>query len=218
MLYGLVDPNHGIGAVSIDGGSETNVDFYSATRTGNVLLWASPILTPGQHMFKVRVTGTKNSNSGGTYVAVDRADIVETTPSNLTVTNTVFDTYNSTFTLMGTKDSSITSVFVNGSSSNSTYPTSTTWQATEPVSLGNNNFTIYGTDASSNQTASITVSVNQHKLGDINGDGTVDIIDASLFAADWEKTSNLLNPLSDMDGNGTVDLKDFSILARQFGQ
>jgi hypothetical protein len=214
LLYGLVDPNHGIAGVSIDGGAETTVDFYSATRNGNVLVWASPILTAGQHTLKVRVTGEKNSSSGGAYLALDRADIQETTPSNLTITNTVFATYNSSFTLMGTKDTSITSVLVNGSSSNSTYPTSTTWQAVEPVSLGNNNFTVYGTDANSNQTASITVSINRHMLGDINGDGVVDLIDASLFATDWGKTGNLTNPLSDMNGDGAVDLTDYSILAK----
>lgn len=214
LLYGLTDPNHGIADVSIDGGAETNVDFYSATRTGNVLLWTSPFVTDGQHTLKVRVTGTKNANSGGTYLAIDRADILETTPSNLTVTNTVFVTYDSTLTLQGTKDASITHVFVNGSETGVTYPTSTTWQATESVSLGNNDFIIYGTDANNNQTASINVLVNRHTLGDINGDGVVDLTDASLFAVDYGKTSNLTYPLSDMNGNGSVDLTDLSILAK----
>jgi hypothetical protein len=213
-LYGLVDPNHGIAAVSIDGGAETNVDFYSATRTGNVLLWTSPLLTQGTHTLKVRVTGTKNSSSGGTYVATDRGDLLQTSPFSITVTNTLLDTYGPTFTLTGTKDSSISSVVVNGSSSNSTYPTSTSWQAVEPVVLGNNPFTLYGLDTNNDQTTTINVTVNMHALGDINGDGVVDLTDASLFAVDWGKTSNLTYPLSDMNGDGSVDLTDFSILAK----
>ena len=214
LLYGLTDPNHGIAGVSIDGGVETNVDFYSATRTGDVLLWTSPFLADGQHTLKVRVTGTKNASSGGTWLALDRADILETIPSNLTVTNTVFVTYGSNYTLQGTKDSSITHVFVNGSETGVSYPTSTTWQAVEPVSLGNNDFVLYGTDANNNQTASINVMVNRHILGDINGDGVVDLTDASLFAVDYGKTSNLTYPLSDMNGDGSVDLTDLSILAK----
>ena len=41
-LYGVRDPRHGIGMVSIDGGPETAVDFYNSTRQGNFLLWTSP--------------------------------------------------------------------------------------------------------------------------------------------------------------------------------
>ena len=54
-----------------------------------------------------------------------------------------------------------------------------------------------------------------HKLGDINGDGTVDLTDASLFAVDYGKTdpSTFTYPLSDMNNDGKVDLTDLSILA-----
>lgn len=205
-LYGLVDPNHGTGAVSIDGGAETTVDFQSGTRTGDTLLWTSPILTPGVHTFKIRVANG--------YIAPDRVDILQTSQSGLTVTNTSFDTYGSTFTLLGTKDASLTSIFVNNSSANASYPTSTTWQSVESLVLGNNAFVIYGKDANDVQTASINVTINRHTLGDINGDGLVDLTDVSLFAVDWDKTSNLTYNLSDMNGDGNVNLTDLSILAK----
>ena len=67
---------HGIGAVSIDGGTETNIDFYSATKVGDVLLWTSPVLANRTHTFKLRVTYTKNSASTGYVIVVDRADIL----------------------------------------------------------------------------------------------------------------------------------------------
>ncbi len=70
-FYGVKDPGHGIGAVSIDGGAETNVDFYAATRAGNQLLWTSPTLSSGTHIFKLRVTGTKNASSTNTWVVPD---------------------------------------------------------------------------------------------------------------------------------------------------
>lgn len=75
-FYGVIDPKHGIGAVSIDGGSETMINFYAASRAGNQLLWTSPMLPSGTHTFKLRVTGDKDSRSSNTYVTVDRVDII----------------------------------------------------------------------------------------------------------------------------------------------
>jgi subtilisin family serine protease len=71
QFYGVKDPAHGIGAVSIDGGAETNIDFYAATRAGDQLLWTSPTLTNGIHTFKLRVTGTKNASSSNTFIVPD---------------------------------------------------------------------------------------------------------------------------------------------------
>ncbi|TMD46314.1 MAG: hypothetical protein E6I93_15385 [Chloroflexi bacterium] len=67
-FYGVTASWHGIGAVSIDGGAETNVDFYSVNKTGDVLLWTSPVLANGIHTFKLRVTGT--------IIVIDRVDIL----------------------------------------------------------------------------------------------------------------------------------------------
>jgi chitinase len=74
-LYGVKDLQNGIAAVSVDGGSETNVDFYGSTRIGNQLLWTSPVLSSGSHTFKVRVTGTKNASSTNSFVVPDRVDV-----------------------------------------------------------------------------------------------------------------------------------------------
>jgi hypothetical protein len=67
-VYAAKAPNHGIAAFSIDGGAETNVDLYRSSRLDQVLLWTSPVLAPGTHTLKVRVTGTKNARSSGVYV------------------------------------------------------------------------------------------------------------------------------------------------------
>jgi lysophospholipase L1-like esterase len=74
-LYGAKAPWHGIAAVSVDGGAETTVDTYAATRADDVWLWSSPVLAAGPHSLKVRVTGQKNASSSGTYVVADRVDI-----------------------------------------------------------------------------------------------------------------------------------------------
>lgn len=74
-LYGSKDPAYGIGAVSIDGGTETDMDYYAPAHADNVLLYTSPVLTGGQHVLKVRATGTKNSSSTGSSISIDRVDI-----------------------------------------------------------------------------------------------------------------------------------------------
>ena len=68
-LYGVRDPRHGTGMVSIDGGPETAISFNAATRQGNVLLFTSPTLSPGTHTFRLRVAGPD-------FVVPDRVDIV----------------------------------------------------------------------------------------------------------------------------------------------
>lgn len=75
-LYGATSPKHGIAAVSIDNGPETYVDLYSAKRVDNALVFSSPLLNPGEHTLKVRVTGNKNTKSIGTYVTADRVNIL----------------------------------------------------------------------------------------------------------------------------------------------
>jgi arabinogalactan endo-1,4-beta-galactosidase len=74
-FYAVKDPGYGIAAVSIDGRSETNVDLYASAHTANALVWTSSTLASGTHTFKLRLTGTKNSRSSGTWIAVDRADV-----------------------------------------------------------------------------------------------------------------------------------------------
>jgi hypothetical protein len=75
QIYSARANNHGIFAVSIDGGGETNIDLYSATRADQVLVWTSPTLSAGNHTVRVRVTGTRNASSSGSAVVADRVDI-----------------------------------------------------------------------------------------------------------------------------------------------
>jgi len=75
-FYGVVGPPHGISAVSIDGGSETMVDFYSPTEAGDTLLYTSPVLPSGQHTLEVRVTGQQSSQATWNGINPDRVDII----------------------------------------------------------------------------------------------------------------------------------------------
>ncbi|GLV53374.1 hypothetical protein KDH_02290 [Dictyobacter sp. S3.2.2.5] len=75
-FYAVVGTDHGIGAFSIDGGSETMVDFYSPTNAGNTLVYTSPVLPAGQHTLKLRVTGQQNSSAHWNGINPDRVDII----------------------------------------------------------------------------------------------------------------------------------------------
>ena len=70
-FYAAKAAHHGIVAVSIDNGPETNVDLYSATRQNFAMVFASANLSPGQHTIKMRVTGTKNPAATGAYAILD---------------------------------------------------------------------------------------------------------------------------------------------------
>ncbi|MET7455772.1 NPCBM/NEW2 domain-containing protein [Streptomyces sp. NPDC005574] len=79
-LRGITDPGHGIGAVSVDGAAPADIDFYSATRTGDVPLWTSPTLPDGHHTFTLSWTGRKNGAATGTAVTLDRVDFTGEAP------------------------------------------------------------------------------------------------------------------------------------------
>lgn len=76
-LYGSRAAWHGIAAVSIDGGAETDVDTYAAVREDGVPLWSSPVLSAGKHTLKVRVTGRSNVKATGAYITADRIGVVD---------------------------------------------------------------------------------------------------------------------------------------------
>ncbi len=105
-LYGTVNTTAGIAAISLDGGSETNVDLYNqgngfgdGSDQGGVLIWSSGTLGSGQHTLKVRVTGAKNPASNDAWVGVDHVSI--TNASTTTVDDSVTGTGNLQFSYSG---------------------------------------------------------------------------------------------------------------------
>ncbi len=76
-IYGVKRNKYGIGAVSLDGGPETMLDLFAWTDAGNQLLWTSPALASGTHTLKFRSNETKNPNSSGYRLSIDRIDIIQ---------------------------------------------------------------------------------------------------------------------------------------------
>ena len=75
-LFGVLDPHHGIGSVSIDGGAGEPVDLYGTRTEYNRLVYTSPRLCPGPHALRIAVTGDKNPASTGLFVSLDRAEVI----------------------------------------------------------------------------------------------------------------------------------------------
>ena len=75
-FFAVTDANHGVAAVSVDGGPETFVDMYSPSRTLEVPLWQSPQLPHGEHVFQLRVAGTMNQASRYIWAAIDKVEII----------------------------------------------------------------------------------------------------------------------------------------------
>ncbi|MBP1962792.1 family 20 glycosylhydrolase [Paenibacillus aceris] len=76
ILIGTKGPGQGIAAISIDGGAERMIDLYAAASQSGADLFVSPMLSSGPHTIKVRTTGTKNIQSTGALLTIDRAEIV----------------------------------------------------------------------------------------------------------------------------------------------
>jgi len=74
-FFGVMDSNHGLVGLSVDGAQETVVDEYAPSRTANVPLWASQALTPGDHTLTIRVVGERNPMSRYIWAAIERVEI-----------------------------------------------------------------------------------------------------------------------------------------------
>lgn len=74
-LLSVRDRGNGIAAISIDGGPEQRVDFHSDIRVGEELNYLSPVLPPGPHALRVRVTGERNPNSTAAVISMDRVEV-----------------------------------------------------------------------------------------------------------------------------------------------
>ena len=91
----------GIAAISLDGGTESMVDFYAPAQANDMLAWSVDHLTRTQHTVRVRVTGTKNSASSYTYIPVDRVIVTPGLPVSSSVDDAVQGSGTNQFTYSG---------------------------------------------------------------------------------------------------------------------
>jgi hypothetical protein len=76
-LHAVQDVDQGQMTVSVDGGTPTTVDDYSATRNANAIVWTSGALASGTHTVTITVLGQKDAASSGTTIALDSMDVID---------------------------------------------------------------------------------------------------------------------------------------------
>ncbi len=118
-------------------------------------------------------------------------------------------TYGETYTVSGSK-SSDSKVYLGGQLIQNTGTTS--WQITSPIGVGSNNLSIEYKDAAGTTVATKTITINRHRVADINGDGTVDIQDLSIISTYWGQNKPG-EALADLNGDNIVDILDLSTMA-----
>ena len=83
ILYAQIREDGGIAAISLDDGPETLVDchypqlLHHATVQPTAPVYRSEMLDPGPHVLKIRVTGTKNTDSRGATIRLVYADVLD---------------------------------------------------------------------------------------------------------------------------------------------
>lgn len=94
-----------------------------------------------------------------------------------------------------------------------------TWNTTGvPINYSGYTITVVATTATGTDTTSVTIQVRI--VGDVNGDGKVDMRDIAVVARCFGSTpsSSNWNPNADINNDGTVNMRDIALVARNFGQ
>lgn len=119
------------------------------------------------------------------------------------------NTFDSTINLSGGKNTACRAYF------NSTLIAdigSSSWSYSYNPGFGISDDYIHYKDQYGNQLSRKHIFVDRHKAGDINGDLSINIIDLSILASNWEQNGSGHN-FVDLNRDGTVNIIDLSILA-----
>ncbi len=75
-IYGVTGPTGGHAVVVMEKTPIAMLDFYSPVKRTDVLLYASPPFPAGRYAVDLVVATTRNPRSRGTYVNVDKVEVV----------------------------------------------------------------------------------------------------------------------------------------------
>ncbi|WP_276373408.1 Ig-like domain-containing protein [Chryseolinea sp. H1M3-3] len=174
-MYTAKASHHGIVAVSVDNGPETNVDLYSATRQNFVLVYGSAVLPQGTHTIKMRVTGNKNAAANGAYTILDYIKVysgstttpvsgVSVSPASVTISVNATSQLTKSIAPAGASNQNVT-----WSSSNTNVATVNANGLVTGVGAGTATITVKTVDGDKTGTAAITVNAPSNAIDFDNG-------------------------------------------------
>lgn len=74
-IYGTTGPDHGVASIYVDG-KKVEANLYSSILKNNVIIFTSPQLNDGPHKLEVKVSGKRDRRSNGTYISVDKVEVI----------------------------------------------------------------------------------------------------------------------------------------------
>jgi uncharacterized protein YjdB len=210
-LYSAKASHHGIVAVSIDNGPETNVDLYSSTRQNFAMVHGSAALTQGTHTIKMRVTGNRNSLATGAYVIVDYLKIYSggsTAVSSISVSPaTVSISVDGTTQLSKTVlPSTATNQNVTWKSSNTSVAVVNANGLVTGVSVGTATISALTADGGKSATSSVTVSIPSNAVEFDNASRGTSQNQFNFAGSGWSHAANTADPYF----NNTVSFSNVS--------
>ncbi len=228
VTYSATDNNQVTGSVLyVDGNIVGAINTNSTPATGPIELDTAK-LSNGSHTLNVKSYDYFDNSATSSSITINvQNGSTDTTPPTVSLTSpangstvsgsSVFLVANATDNVGVTK----VEFLVDGTVVNSdiSSPYSFSWNSTS-LPNGSHTITAKAYDAAGNITtsSSVTITVNNStsKPGDVNNDGTVNILDLSVVALHWNQTGQTLST-GDINGDGTVNILDLSILATNFG-
>jgi hypothetical protein len=112
-------------------------------------------------------------------------------------------TYASSFAVSGTKDTNVIAAL---NSQTLAGVGTLTWQATLTPPVGTTNYTIIYSNIDGSSAGSKVITIDRRIIGDINGDGKVDVLDLSLLFSHWNQTAPTANWVSLTNINNWLNL------------
>jgi hypothetical protein len=206
--------------------SVTKVEYYiDGTKTGTVTTspftyaWNTSSLTLASHTIQAKAYDSFNNIGSSTTISVNLADLtVPSTPASLrTVSSTpssislAWNASTDNVGVTGYKVTRDTTLLATVSSTTLTYTDS-------GLSAGTNyTYKVQAIDAAGNtsNSASLATATPALKAGDLNGDGSVGLLDLSILLSHYGLSATASE--GDINGNGAVDLTDLSILLSHYG-
>jgi len=123
-------------------------------------------------------------------------------------------TYSSNFSITGTKSSDTRATF-NGAII-AGYGT-TTWALSFEPQYGGQNHEVLYVVSNGGIAARKIIYTERHKMADIDGDGSIGIVDLAVFAENWG-LPGVFNPMCDLVADGSMNIQDLAVFAENWGR